>query len=87
MKAMHALLLAPLSLPAVALATPAAPAAPPKAEKSQKADKARPAERPAVLDWSQVDRDSDHFVSPEEMATYLRNNPGPLARPSRATSS
>lgn len=29
-------------------------------------------------DWSQVDTNKDHSVSPEEMEKYLESNPGPL---------
>ncbi|NML15883.1 EF-hand domain-containing protein [Azohydromonas caseinilytica] len=33
---------------------------------------------PATRDWAQVDTNRDGSISPEEMATYLQNNPGPL---------
>lgn len=30
-------------------------------------------------DWSQVDSNGDHSVSPEELSRWLAKNPGPLA--------
>ncbi len=32
----------------------------------------------ALRDWSQIDTNGDHLVSPEEMEKYLAANPGPL---------
>lgn len=32
----------------------------------------------ATRDWAQVDTNRDNLVSPEEMASYLQANPGPL---------
>ncbi len=34
----------------------------------------------ALRDWSQIDTNRDHLVSPEEMEKYLAGNPGPLKK-------
>lgn len=31
-------------------------------------------------DWSRIDADRDHSVSPEEMEKFLAENPGPLKK-------
>jgi hypothetical protein len=35
---------------------------------------------PATRDWAQVDTNRDGLVSPDEMAAYLKANPGPLKK-------
>lgn len=32
----------------------------------------------ATRDWAQVDTNRDNLISPDEMASYLQANPGPL---------
>jgi hypothetical protein len=36
-------------------------------------------EAPATRDWAEIDRNGDGLVSPEEMESWLKQNPGPQA--------
>jgi hypothetical protein len=31
-------------------------------------------------DWSQIDKNNDHAIQPDEMEAWLKANPGPLAK-------
>ena len=34
----------------------------------------------ATRDWAAIDKNRDNLISPEEMESYLKANPGPLAK-------
>jgi EF hand len=54
-----------LTLPAAAQQAPAKPAA------------AKPAPAEQGRDWRKIDTNNDGYISPEEMETWLKANPGP----------
>lgn len=54
-----------LALPVAAQQAPAKPAA------------AKPATTEQGRDWRKIDTNNDGYISPEEMETWLKANPGP----------
>lgn len=52
---------------------------PAPADKAKAQKPAKSADLPAGRDWSKIDTNRDHLISPEEMEAFLKANPGPLA--------
>lgn len=71
------LLLAAGLASAGALANEPKPAAAKPAAKAEKAEKKAPAAAEKGRDWNAIDTNKDGLISPDEMETWLKANPGP----------
>lgn len=69
---------APTGKPAGSAATTAQAQPAPAGLSDRTAAKRDAGARPETRDWSKVDANGDHLVSPDEMEAYLKANPGPL---------
>lgn len=73
--------IAPLGLAFGLALSPAAFANKEPAKKDSKPAATKPAAAPASTergrDWSKIDTNRDNLISPEEMETWLKANPGP----------